>query len=204
MSLASPLALALTGAILAHDPDPTATATATAPAPAATAPALERRWSLTGAYLGEEVFHAGGQLGVEYVLARWGWLSVAAGANLGAYAHYRFAAGLYLDGALAARATTSVGFLVELAVDAGYLHLFPWGPVYQVPAGGGAPVGVANLGRPALRFGGTLGLGVDAERTTLRWPLTITVRLGAFGEADLVGGVVAHPEALLCLGLRLG
>jgi hypothetical protein len=159
----------------------------------------ERRLAVSAAYLGEQVFHPGGRLGAEYLLARLGWLSLAVGANLGGYAHYRYATGLYLDGAVTARATTASGFVVELSGDAGYLHVIPWGPLYQVPPDGGAPHEVANLGRPAFRFGGLLGLGVDASRTRLGWPLRLTVQLGAFGETEFRGGVQAHPEALLCL-----
>jgi hypothetical protein len=161
------------------------------------------RLSLTAAYLGEEVFHPGGQLGLEYVLARHAWLELVGGVNLGGYAHYRYATGLYLDAAVGARATMDSGFLVEVLGDVGYLHLFPYGAIYQVPSGGGAPTQVANLGRPALRFGGTLGLGVELSRTRLAWPLAVTLRVGAFGEAQLGGGVQAPPEALACVSWRL-
>ncbi len=174
-----------------------------AQAPTAAEAPSPSRLSVTAAYLGEEFFHPGGQLGLEYVVARHTWLSLVAGANLGGFVHYRYVTGLYLDAALGARATTASGFVVELLGDVGSLHLFPDGPVYQVPSAGGAPVQVANLGRPAFRFGGTLGLGADLARTKLEWPLSLTLRLGAFGETDFRGTAQAHPEALLCLAWQL-
>jgi hypothetical protein len=164
----------------------------------------ERRLGLTAAYLGEEVVHPGGQLGVEYTLGHLAWLSFLAGANLGGFVHPRYVVGLYLDAELGVRATTSGGFLVDVLGDVGYLHLFPDGTVYEVPSPGAAPVVVANLGRPAFRFGGTLGLGADLSRTGWRLPLSIVLRLGAFGETRFTGGVLLHPQALLgvCWALR--
>jgi hypothetical protein len=121
----------------------------------------------------------------------------------GSYVHYRYAVALYADVELGARATTTGGFLVDLLGNLGYLHQFPNGVVYQVPSATTAVV-VSNAGYPALRLGGTLGLGVDLSRTSLRWPVTVVLRLGAFEERPFAGGSQLHPEAQLALSWTLG
>jgi hypothetical protein len=170
----------------------------TADVQAAPAP-LMRRLTLTAGYLGEQLFHPGGQLGVEYTLGRFSALSLVATGNLGGFVHYRYATGLYADAGVGARVTAHSGFLVELLGDIGYLHLIPNGAVYKVPDQGGAPQQIANLGRPAFRFGGTLGLGVDLSHTPLKVPLALTLRLGVFGETQFSEGVLLHPHALVCV-----
>lgn len=158
-------------------------------------PTSDRRLSLTAAYVAEELVHPGGQLGLEYALFRRSWLSFIAGANLGGFVHPRYVATLSFTGVLGVRATTPSGFLVDLTGELGYLHLFPDGAVYQVPDDG-TPRQVPNLGRPAFRAGGTLGLGFDFSRP-LKLPLTVVLRVGAFGETRFSYGVILHPQVLL-------
>ena len=162
-----------------------------------------RQLALTAAYVGEQGVHPGGQAGVEYALVPLRWLSVVGRLNLGGYVHYRYATSLYADVELGLRATTTGGFVVDLLGNAGYLHQFPNGVLYRVPEGG-APIVAPNPGFPAARLGGTLGLGADLSRTRLDWPVTITLRLGAFAQLFFGGGVELHPEAQLMLTWMLG
>jgi len=106
-------------------------------------------WSLTAAYVGELLVRPGGQVGIEYALTPLSWLSLVGRANLGGYVHYRYAVAFYADVELGARATTTGGFIVELLGNAGYLHRFPDGSVYQVSSQGEAVV-APNLGDPTL------------------------------------------------------
>jgi hypothetical protein len=166
-------------------------------------PRPESSLSVTASYLSEQLVHPGGQLGIEYTFARFSWLSFIAGANVGGYAHYRYAVGLYVDAALGARATTNTGFLVELLGDVGELHQFPYGEVYEVPSPKAAPVLVTSTGRAAFRLGGTLGLGADLSRTALKQPLAITLRMGAFAETQFRAPLLPHLQVLLALSWRL-
>lgn len=165
--------------------------------------AAHRPWSLTAAYVGELGVRPGAQVGLEYALAPLAWLSVIGRVNLGGYVHYRYATALYADLELGVRATTTGGFVIDLLGNAGYLHQFPNGVTYHVTPSGAA-VEAPNAGYPGVRLGGTIGLGADLSRTSLRWPVTLMLRLGAFEEKPLAGGSQLHPEAQLGFSWTLG
>jgi hypothetical protein len=67
------------------------TARADVDVPASLAAPSEPRLGLTAAFVGEQLVHPGGQIGVEFILGRFGWLSAITAANLGGFAHSRYA-----------------------------------------------------------------------------------------------------------------
>ena len=140
--------------------------------------------SLSVAYLGEFALHPGLVVGIDHVVARKGPAAFVVAGNVGGWVHARNHVGVFADGELGFRLTSSPGFLVEAFAGAGYLHTFLASPTWVVDDKG--PTRIVDAGRPAFMPTASLGFGWELDRVT---PF---LRFQAFGQYPFNHYVLPH------------
>lgn len=164
-------------------------------------------WSISAAYFGEMVLHPGAVVGAERSLSRghrrygvvaYGWFAEA---DLGSYWHARNSVAFFVLPQLGYRLVFPHGFRLEALAGAGYLHTFADGKVYAV-GDAGQVQRVDDGGHPGLMLSAQLGIGWDFT-VDHHGPLSVFVRVGAFGQYPYNTAVLPHLEAQLGISVPL-
>jgi hypothetical protein len=156
---------------------------------------VSRRFSITVSYFGEFfITHPGFTLGFEFdiFINKKDYYKVITAVNLGFYAHPYNSCDLFFDTQIGNRFTAPVGYFSDIFIGIGYLHSWPLGTIYSGVNSNGELMTKINSGFPHLYINVGLTLfGWDFSRKT-KLPLSMMIRIFAFGEYPYNQMILPH------------
>lgn len=151
-------------------------------------------FGISSAYLGETIFHPGFTVGVEYIPLQNNYSKMLLIGNLGFIVHHYNYYALFFNTEIGYRFTTPVGFMFDLSIGIGYMHLWLYmaqgSAIYERDSSGNITT-ADNYGYPGLSPSFSMGLGVDLSRIT-KAPIMIFTRIYALGRFPVNNMIFFH------------
>nr|HPO50234.1 hypothetical protein [Spirochaetota bacterium] len=141
-------------------------------------------FGITAAYLGETIFHPGFITSVEYIPLQNNYSKMLLIGNLGFIVHpYNYSA-LFFNSEIGYRFTTPLGFMFDLSIGVGYMHLWLYmaqnSSIYERDSSGNVTTAI-NYGYPGLSPSFSMGIGWDLSKIS-KAPILIFTRIYTLGR----------------------